>query len=71
MLIQELLMLEVKLTNLHRNAPNTQCSSKAADNVIGIDPHKTIKSFIPKQKLIFIYIQIYLLTYINSLKMYL
>src|SRR5690349_4588866 len=27
----------VKLTNLHKNAPNIQCSSNAADNVIGID----------------------------------
>ncbi len=37
----------VKLTNLQRNAPNIQSSSNAADNVIGIDTHNTIKSFRP------------------------
>jgi len=38
----------VKLTNLQRNAPNTQFSNRAADSVIGIDTQSTMRSLRPE-----------------------
>jgi hypothetical protein len=40
--------VEVKLMNLQRNVPNIQLLSNAAESVIGIDTHRTMRSLRPE-----------------------